>query len=57
MNWGPRKVQNQDTKAGGGCGRVVALRNLWASLPRFPLQPQLTWMAQLAGEGRAEARW
>lgn len=51
MNWGPREVQNQDTKAGGGCGRLVALRSLWVSPPCFPLQPQLTWMAQLVWGG------
>lgn len=51
MNWGPREVQNQDTKAGGGCGKLVALRSLWASPPHFPLQPQLTWMAQLVWGG------
>lgn len=51
MNWGPREVQNQDTKAGRGCGRLVALRSLWVSPPCFPLQPQFMWMAQLVCGG------
>lgn len=51
MNWGPREVQNRDTKVGGGCGRLVALRSLWASPPCCPFQPQLTWMAQLVWGG------